>query len=129
MVYLSRPHRAIERRKRPGARTRRAAANGSKGTLQWDFSEDLSVAKDPNVLLPFENPRPSPLLRQQFDQSWKRWKALEAEKITQAEMERQEFASERCRLFGGDVDDDVSLCENMLGVVHFLWGDIDYTED
>jgi hypothetical protein len=35
---------------------------------------------------------------------------------------------EEQRLFGGDVDDDRSLCLAMLDVVIRLFGDIDYTD-
>jgi hypothetical protein len=44
----------------------------------------------------------------------------------QAEMDRLHL--ERQRLFGGDGDDDGSLCLAMLNMVMHLFGDIDYTD-
>jgi hypothetical protein len=73
------------------------------------------------------------LLHRDFDQCWQRWKVSQSEE-TQPEMdklqqgqERQE-RQERQRLFGGDGDDDGSLCIAMLDVVMRLFGDIDYTD-
>jgi len=67
-------------------------------------------------------------LRQNFDQSWQRWKAKQAEEKAVAEMDRMQLDQEQIKLFGGDVDDDVSLCESMLQVVFRLWGGIDYMD-
>lgn len=69
----------------------------------------------------------SPLLRKSFDQSWFRWKEKEKEMIVLREREREREVEERerRRIFGGDVgdgDDDGVLCEEMLGVVRFLFG-------
>jgi hypothetical protein len=38
--------------------------------------------------------------------------------------------SEERRMFGGDgeVEVGMDLCEGMLDVVRFLWGDVDYTD-
>lgn len=63
-----------------------------------------------------------------YERNWKAWKQREEESKVQAmerernsvrEQEKQAYA----RLFGGEVDDDVSLCENMLGVVYSLFGE------
>lgn len=111
------------RRERPGARKRHALAN--KGGLSRELSEGARLAHDPSLQLPFEY-RPSPL-RQSLDLSWRVWKAQEAGAgAEQRDTESDE--REQRRLFGGEVDDDVSLCANMLGVVYSLWGDIDYTD-
>lgn len=40
----------------------------------------------------------------------------------------QLLEQEQQRLFGGEVDDDVSLCPLMLNVVFHLFGDIDYID-
>jgi hypothetical protein len=56
-----------------------------------------------------------------------RWKLRHAEEA-QAEMDRLQLEQERQRLFGGDGDDDGSLCLAMLDVVMRLFGDIDYTD-
>jgi hypothetical protein len=90
--------------------------------------EGLEYARDINVPLPSDKTRPSPLLRQNFDQSWQRWKAREAEEQALAEMEKMQLEQEQQRLFGGEVDDDVSLCPSMLNVVLHLFGDIDYID-
>lgn len=79
--------------------------------------------------------RISPALRQTFDQSWARWKAREAEEEKQAiaaieelKAAQAQLEQEQIKLFGGDVGDDVSLCEPMLRVLSYLFGDIDYTD-
>jgi hypothetical protein len=43
-------------------------------------------------------------------------------------MDKLQQEQERQRLFGGDGDDDGSLCIAMLDVVVRLFGDIDYTD-
>jgi hypothetical protein len=116
-----------QRRSRPGMHERRSLTR--KETMSFDLAEGVSVAHDTSILLPFEFAKPSPLRRQTFDQSWQRWKAREAEQKVNAEIQRQELESEQCRLFGGDIGDDVSLCPAMLDVVRFLFeGEIDYAD-
>ena len=46
------------------------------------------------------------------------------------ELERLQVEAdkEHLKLFGGDLDDDVSLCPAMLSVVMALFGDIDYID-
>lgn len=44
------------------------------------------------------------------------------------EMDRMQLEQEQMNLFGGDIDDDVSLCEPMLQVVFRLFGGLDYTD-
>lgn len=78
--------------------------------------------------LPSDRTRPSPLFRQNFDQSWQRWKEREAEEKALAEMDKMQLEQEQLLLFGGDIDDDVSLCPAMLSVVMGLFGDIDYVD-
>jgi hypothetical protein len=87
-------------------------------------------ALDTSVPLPSDKTKPSPLLRQNFDQSWQRWKARQAEERELAEMDKLQLEQEQQRLFGGDVDDDVSLDLKpaMLSVVMCLFGDIDYID-
>jgi hypothetical protein len=43
-------------------------------------------------------------------------------------MDKMQLEREQQRLFGGEVDDDVSLCPSMLNVVLCLFGDIDYID-
>lgn len=43
-------------------------------------------------------------------------------------MDKTQLEQEQQRLFGGDVDDDVSLCESMLQVVMHLFGGLDYAD-
>lgn len=129
--YTTTPnHRQNRRRERPGSRTRRTITR--KSAMQSDFSEGLIDAFDLNVKLPSDRSNPSPLLRQNFDNAWQKWKAREAEeKVERNEREREleaELEKEQLRLFGGEVDDDVSLCPEMLRVVWRLWGDIDYID-
>jgi hypothetical protein len=119
-------HRQNRRRERPGSRTRRTITR--KSNFQSDYTEGLLDALDTSVPLPSDKGRPSPLLRQNFDQSWQRWKARQAEEKALAEMDRMQLEQEQQRLFGGDVDDDVSLCPAMLGVMLRLFGDIDYID-
>ena len=122
--YTTTPqHRQKRRRERPGSRTRRTITR--KSNVQFDCVDGLLDARDTNVSLPSDRTRPSSLLRQNFDQSWQRWKAREAEERAAAEMDKM---LEQQRLFGGEVDDDVSLCPSMLNVVLQLFGDIDYID-
>lgn len=94
---------------------------------QYEYNEGILDARDSTFSLPSDRIQPSPLLRQNFDQSWQRWKAREAEEKVLIEAIRLQQEHEQ-RLFGGDFDDDVSLCEPMLGVLMSLFGDIDYTD-
>jgi len=120
-------HRKNRRRERPGARKRHALAH--KEGLTQELNEGISMAHDCTLSLPFES-RASPL-RPNYERSWRAWKAREAGQRA-ADKERAERVEseekEQYRLFGGEVDDDVSLCRNMLDVVYSLWGDIDYTD-
>ena len=126
-------HRQNRRRERPGSRTRRTITR--KSNAQYDCYEGLLDARDTKVNLPSDRSKPSPLLRQNIDLAWQRWKTRQAEEKHLAEMDRMQMEQEQLKLtelFGGDVDDDVSvtntLCEPMLSVVIHLFGDIDYTD-
>ncbi|KAL3419356.1 hypothetical protein PVAG01_09578 [Phlyctema vagabunda] len=120
-------HRQNRRRERPGSRTRRTLSRRS--AVQHAYDEGIAEARDLSLYLPSDKSKPSPLLRLNFDQSWQRWKLREAEEMALAELDRLHRERERCRLFGGEVDElDVSLCEPMLGVLMSLFGDIDYTD-
>ena len=121
------PHqRQNRRRERPGSRARRTITR--KSNIQYDCAEGLLDARDKGVLLPSDKARPSPLLRQNFDQSWQRWRTRQAEEKALVEMDRLQLEREQQRLFGGDVDDDVSLIPAMLGVLESLFGGIDYID-
>jgi hypothetical protein len=130
--YTATPHhRQNRRRERPGSRTRRTL--NRKANIQSDCYEGLLDAHDIEVPLPSDKTRPSPLLRQNFDQSWQRWKAREAGARALAEMDKMQLEQEQRRLFGGDIGDDVSTLtlipdHAMLGVVLDLFGDIDYID-
>jgi len=123
-------HRQNRRRERPGSRTRRTITR--KASIQAEYAEGLIDAFDLDVRLPSDRSNPSPLLRQNFDNAWQKWKAREEEqKLEREERERElllELEREQLRLFGGEVDDDVSLFAPMLNVVWRLWGDIDYID-
>jgi hypothetical protein len=119
-------HRQNRRRERPGSRTRRTISR--KFNIRDECEQGILDARDSSVPLPSDQAKPSPLLRQNFDQSWQRWKARQAEEAAQAEMDKLQLDQERVLLFGGEVDDDVSLCAPMLQVVMSLFGDIDYTD-
>lgn len=115
-------HRQNRRRERPGARKRHALA--LKEGLAHELAEGMSLAYDYTIPV-FTGARGS-VLQQNYDRNWRAWKTREAE---QRAVDKQRRDNESyLRLFGGDVDDDVSLCKNMLGVVFSLWGDIDYTD-
>ena len=125
--YTTTPHhRQNRRRERPGSRTRRTITR--KSAFQSECADGILDARDANVPLPSDRTRPSPLFRQNFDQSWQRWKAREAEEKALAEMDKMQLEQEQLLLFGGDIDDDVSLCPAMLSVVMGLFGDIDYID-
>jgi hypothetical protein len=125
--YTTTPHhRQNRRRERPGSRTRRTITR--KSAFQSEYSEGILDARDASVPLPSDRTRPSPLFRQNFDQSWQRWKEREAEEKALAEMDKMQLEQEQLLLFGGDIDDDVSLCPAMLSVVMGLFGDIDYVD-
>ncbi|TVY36184.1 hypothetical protein LSUB1_G007212 [Lachnellula subtilissima] len=119
-------HRQNRRRERPGSRSRRTITR--KSSIQNEYTEGLLDAYDSSVSLPSDKARPSPLLRENFHQTWQRWKAREAEEMAlQLEKVRLEQAEQQ-RLYGGEVSDDVSLCPAMLCVVMSLFGDIDYID-
>lgn len=114
--------RKNRRRERPGARKRHALSR--KLDLHADYNEGALLAHDPS-LFPFDG-HMSPGQHPSLEQSWLAWLAHEDGKA-RAETPHEE-EDEQCRLFGGDADDDVSLCAHMLKVVYALWGDIDYTD-
>ncbi|PQE12961.1 hypothetical protein CJF30_00002847 [Rutstroemia sp. NJR-2017a BBW] len=123
-------HRKNRRRERPGSRARRSLSR--KESLQSEVSEGLLEARDATLRLPSNRSRPSPVLRQNWEQSAARWRAREMEEKI-AEMVR-----EQRRMFGGEgegegedidgVGEDVDLCPAMLEVVLRLWGDVDYAD-
>jgi hypothetical protein len=119
-------HRQNRRRERPGSRTRRSITR--KFNIRDECEQGILDARDSSIPLPSDKAKPSPLLRQSFDQSWRRWKVRQAEEEAQAEKDKLLLEQERVLLFGGEVDDDVSLCIPMLQVVMSLFGDIDYTD-
>ncbi|KAH9222735.1 hypothetical protein DL95DRAFT_518293 [Leptodontidium sp. 2 PMI_412] len=97
-------HRQNRRRERPGSRTRRTITR--KANVQYDLHEGILDARDAEVHLPSDKARPSPLLRQNFDQNWQRWKARQAEEKALAEMDRMQSEQEQLILFGGELGDD-----------------------
>lgn len=131
-------HRQNRRRERPGSRSRRSIPRKSllaESCLIQDTGLELDYdARDTGPDISSVKTTPSPLLRQSFDQSWLRWKAREVELKAQAELETAlrddttQLELEQQRLFGGDVGDDVSLCESMLQVVLHLFGGLDYAD-
>jgi hypothetical protein len=121
-------HRQNRRRERPGSRIRKGRKSHIQSSIQSDFQEGILDARDSDLSLPSDVSKPSPLLRQNFEQSWNRWKTRQAEEKAIAEMDRMQLEQEQIKLFGGDVNDDVSLCEPMLEVVYRLFGGIDYTD-
>ncbi|ESZ98021.1 hypothetical protein SBOR_1552 [Sclerotinia borealis F-4128] len=157
-TYIASPpihHRPNRRRERPGSRARRTMPR--KSALATDLNEGILEARDSSFYIPNHRPGngPSPLLRQNFDQSWLRWKARQAaefemlvvrENMRQLEMEREMMMGEakgreeeelgkiQRRLFGGEEDDedvgcDIDLCPAMLDVVMRLFdGEVDYLD-
>jgi len=119
-------HRQNRRRERPGSRSRRTITR--KSSIQNEYTEGLLDAYDSSVYLPSDKARPSPLLRENFHQTWQRWKAREAEEMALQLEKVQLEQAEQQRLYGGEVSDDVSLCPAMLSVVMSLFGDIDYID-
>lgn len=104
--FTTPPHRQNRQRLRPGSRSRRTEAK---------FIITATKATPPH-------------LHHDFDQCWQRWKVRQAKEETQPGMDKLQQEQERQRLFGGDGDDDGSLCIAMLDVVVRLFGDIDYTD-
>ena len=119
-------HHQKRRRERPGSRTRRTIS--CKRSTHYDCNEGCPDARDVNPLLPSSKANPRPLVRQDFDQCSQHWKFRQAEEEAQAGVDRLQLEQEEQRVFGGDVDDDESLCLAMLDVVICLFGDIDYTD-
>lgn len=122
-------HRQNRRRERPGSRSRRTITR--KASLQHECHEGYLDAHDISVQLPSDRTRPSPLLRQNFDNAWLKWKAREAQEKAVADISKiKAMEDEQLRLFGGNGGDDVSLIPDcaMLGVVFGLFGDIDYID-
>ncbi|KAG9244865.1 hypothetical protein BJ878DRAFT_541853 [Calycina marina] len=129
-------HRQNRCRERPGSRTRRNKSRKSdlQSAIHDGIQEGIVDAHNSGVYLPSDR-YVSPMLRQTFDQSWARWKLREAEEkealaLIEAAEQAEKLAMEReqIKLFGGDVGDDVSLCEPMLRVMSYLFGGIDYTD-
>lgn len=121
------PQRKNRRRERPGARKRHALA------LAHEVAEGMSIASDFlfDFPLPNHHSHASPRQHLNYDRNWKAWKQREEESREAAMDSDRHSASARARgreneefkrLFGGGEDDDVSLCENMLGVVYSLFG-------
>ena len=119
-------HRQNRRRERPGSRTRRTISR--KFSVRDECEQGILDARDLEIPLPSDKAKPSPLMRQNFDQSWQRWKARQVEEAAQAAKDKLLLEQERMVLFGGEVDDDVSLCAPMLQVLLSLFGDIDYSD-
>ena len=120
-------HRQNRRRERPGSRTRRTITR--KANVQYDLNEGLLNARDATVSLPSDKTRPSPL-RQNFDQSWQRWKARQAEEKALEEMDKMQLEKEQELLLRAELGDDANLIPEsaMLSVVFHLFGDIDYID-
>ncbi|PQE14575.1 hypothetical protein CJF32_00009749 [Rutstroemia sp. NJR-2017a WRK4] len=134
-------HRKNRRRERPGSRARRSLSR--KESLQSEVSEGLLEARDATLRFPSDTQhhfpalmnrsRPSPVLRQNWEQSAARWRAREMEEKI-AEMVREQrrmFGGEEDSGSGEDIDgvgEDVDLCPAMLEVVLRLWGDVDYAD-
>ncbi|CZT49785.1 uncharacterized protein RSE6_10675 [Rhynchosporium secalis] len=97
-------HRQNRRRERPGSRTRRTITR--KASVHFDLHEGIIDAHDAEIYLPSYRAKPSPLLRQNFDQNWQRWKARQAEEKAVAEMDRFQAEKEQLLLFGGELGDD-----------------------
>ncbi|XMA08588.1 hypothetical protein WAI453_001379 [Rhynchosporium graminicola] len=97
-------HRQNRRRERPGSRTRRTITR--KASVHFDLHEGIIDAHDAEIYLPSHRAKPSPLLRQNFDQNWQRWKARQAEEKAVAEMDRFQAEKEQLLLFGGELGDD-----------------------
>ncbi|KAK0124486.1 hypothetical protein ONS95_009438 [Cadophora gregata] len=93
-------HRQNRRRERPGSRTRRTITR--KANVQYDVYEGVLDACDAEVHLPSDKARPSPLLRQNFDQNWQKWKARQAEEKALAEMDRMQLEQEQLQFEIGD---------------------------
>lgn len=110
------------RRRRPGARTRHALAY--REGLQYDIKEGLSIALYPEID-PFRQTNQPPL-QCSLEQISHVWKAWESKEEATTDLRRHQLEEEQQCLFGGDADDDVTLLLGMLGVVRFLWGDIDF---
>jgi hypothetical protein len=66
-------------------------------------------------------------MRQNFDQSWQRWKARQAEERALVEMDNlQLLEQEQLRLFGGDVGEDELF---RLGILYTEDGDITFDSE
>jgi hypothetical protein len=95
--YTTTPHhRQNRRRERPGSRIRRTISR--KCNALYDCNEGCPDSRDVDPLLPSSKANPRPLLRQDFDQYWQRWKLRHAEEA-QAEMDRLHLEQDRQRLF------------------------------
>lgn len=108
--------RQNRRRERPGSRTRRSI-NRRKSRLQSTILEDLDEAYYMDNIEYPERPD-----HETVQQIW-----MPNQKIALATIEELEQV-ELERIFGGDSWDDVSLCEPMLRVLSYLFGDTDYTD-
>ncbi|KAK2630265.1 hypothetical protein QTJ16_001085 [Diplocarpon rosae] len=119
-------HRHNRRRERPGSRSRRTITR--KADIAYDLREGLLDARDAEYNIPTDNTRPSPLLRQNFNQSWQRWQARKAEEKVLSKADMTQSEKEQLVRFGGELGDDVSLIPAMLDVLVSLFGDVDYVD-
>jgi hypothetical protein len=103
-------HHQSRRREHPVSRTRLTISRKSS-----TCNEGCPEARDVNPLLP-SKAKPRPQVRQDFDQCSQHWKFRQAVEA-QAVVDTLQLEHEEQRLFGGDIDDDGSLCLAMLDVV------------
>lgn len=77
---------------------------------------------------PFNKTKASPTRNDDFDQIWEQWQYRKAVDAAAADLKRTQLEQEQIKLCGGELDDDVSLCEPMVRVLMDLFGDIDYID-
>ncbi|PBP22725.1 hypothetical protein BUE80_DR006396 [Diplocarpon rosae] len=110
-------HRQNRRRERPGSRTRRTIPR--KADIAYDLHEGLLDARDAEYYIPTDKTRPSPLLRQNFNQSWQRWQARKAEEKVLSKVDMTQSEKEQLMRFGGELGDDAAHQElYRLGVLY-----------
>lgn len=113
------PHnRPNRRRARPGSRARHVLPR--KDDIYDSLKEKSSQDNKACAHSSSDQAKPSPALQQNLEQ-------IEAE-AGQEEAAGAMLAAERVRIYGGYIDDMMSLCEPMLQVILSLFGSIDYVD-
>ena len=114
-------------RKRTRSRPRHRDAGKARSLYYRTNSIESSASFLSSSSASFPQPSPSPLpLASRSTNHWHQTYSAWQDRLRRQQEEALE--AQRLRFFGGEVGDEVSLCEPMLKVVMDLFNDIDYVD-